>query len=390
MLDAGSQQEDRMTHHTLNRQSASRSIRKGRAIVRAFAGSALPVLATALAAHAQTPRTAIADTATMIVRLGTDTVAVERWLRTGDRLDVLHVGRSPNVTERRYSLRFDGDGRVTHVATATGDGALQERAVQPVGAVPVFSSLYAPYAVMLDAAWRAGVGQLDVPMQAGPNLRQVPVRRTAGGVYEIPNQFGALMTARLDTQGRVLAIDAGGGATVERVPALNLDVLAADWRARDARGDGIGPLSPRVTVDGSVAGARISVAYGRPAARGRVVMGNLVPYGEVWRTGANEETVLTVGQPIQLGTLRLEAGTYSLFTVPGPQDWELIVSRQTGQGGLGYDPAHDVGRVRMQQRALDQPVERFTIGIREELERGTLTMSWEHVEVSVPILVLAR
>lgn len=343
-----------------------------------------------LAAAAQTPRSVGTDTATMVVRLGTDTIALERWVRTPGRLDVIHIGRSPSVIVRRYALRFDSDGRVTHVATAAEGEPLAERPVPPSGAVPVYASLYAPYAVMLEQAWRAEVGALDVPMLVGSDERMAPVRRTGAATYEIPNQFGIAMTARLDTNGRVLAIDAGGGATVERVAPLNVEVLTAEWRARDARGEGLGPLSPRETLEGSVAGARIAIAYGRPAARGRVVMGGLVPYDEVWRTGANAETVLTVSQPIEIGGLRLDPGSYSLFTIPGRQDWQLIINRETGQGGLDYDPNHDVGRVRMQLRALEQPVERFTIGIREELDHGLLTMSWEQVEVSVPIRVLAR
>jgi hypothetical protein len=256
--------------------------------------------------------------------------------------------------------------------------------------VPVFSSLYAPYAVMLEAAWRADAGSVDVPMLVGTNVRSVPVRRTAGAEYTIPNQFGAEMTARLDARGRVLAIDAGGGATVERVAPVGIDALAAEWRARDERGVGLGPLSPRDTASGVVAGARIEVAYGRPAARGRTVMGGLVPFDEVWRTGANDETVLTVNQPIELGTLRLEPGRYSLFTIPGRQAWQLIVSRQTGQGGLGYDPVHDVGRVPMHVRTLAQPVERFTIDVREQPPGGSLLLSWERVEASVPIRVPPR
>jgi hypothetical protein len=338
-------------------------------------------------AHAQEAAT---DTATVVIRLGTDTVAVERWVRTADRLEATHVARSPRTQLRRYSLRFDADGRVTRVTTATDDARPQERAVTPAGAVPLFGGLYAPYAVMLHDAWRAGESEATVRRLVGGSASPVTIRHAAAGEYALENQFGAPMTARLDERGRLLAIEVEGGTSVERVRGLNVSTVAATWRAQDERGEGMGPLSPRESVAGSVAGIRITIEYGRPAARGRQVWGGLVPYREVWRTGANEETLLTIGAPIRIGDLQLDAGTYSIFTVPGRQDWELIINRQTGQGGLGHDPRHDVGRVRMQVRTLDTPVERFTIGVREELEGGTLRMSWERIEASVPIRLVGR
>lgn len=149
-------------------------------------------------------------------------------------------------------------------------------------------------------------------------------------------------------------------------------------------------LSPRDSVEHTVGDARVVVDYGRPSKRRRKeIFGALVPYGVIWRTGANEATHLRTDRDLMIGTLRVPRGTYTLWTIPEREQWTLIVNRQTGQWGTEYDSTQDVGRVAMDVAALREPMEQFTIAI-EAMKNGSgvLRMSWDTTQASVPIRVL--
>lgn len=143
------------------------------------------------------------------------------------------------------------------------------------------------------------------------------------------------------------------------------------------------PLSPPQEVKYSTSGKNIVVNYSAPSKRGRPVMGTLVPYGKIWRTGANAATVLTTDTDLMIGSLHVPAGKYSLYTIPGETEWTLIVNKQTGQWGTNYDEKQDLGRVKMKVTALKAPVEQFDIAITPK----ALTMSWENIQATVPVMV---
>jgi hypothetical protein len=145
--------------------------------------------------------------------------------------------------------------------------------------------------------------------------------------------------------------------TVERTRWLDLDRLTADFAARDAAGKGLGTLSPRSAARIRVGEANVWLDYSRPSLRGRPSWGGLVPFGEVWRLGANDATHLSTDRPLQLGTLALEPGTYTLFLLPEAADrWTLIVNRRTGMSGLDYTGGADVGRISMTVEMVQRPV----------------------------------
>lgn len=131
----------------------------------------------------------------------------------------------------------------------------------------------------------------------------------------------------------------------------------------------------------------LKIVYGQPYKNGRVIFGELVPYGEVWRTGANEATELTTTGDIMLADRELPAGTYTIFTIPGKENWTLIVNKELGQwGAFDYNPATDLFRVEVPSSELDQVSEVFTIQF-EEVQEGTadIVMRWDRTEVRVPI-----
>lgn len=148
------------------------------------------------------------------------------------------------------------------------------------------------------------------------------------------------------------------------------------------------PLSPPAKAEAEIAGKPISIDYSAPSKRDRVIMGGLVPFDKVWRTGANAATTLRTEADLMVGDLHVPAGTYTLFTIPGESEWTLIINRQTGQWGTNYDGTKDLGRVPMTVRPLDDTVEMFVISIEPgEGRAGSLKMTWENVEASVPLSV---
>ncbi len=157
-------------------------------------------------------------------------------------------------------------------------------------------------------------------------------------------------------------------------------------------------LSPHETVGAVIDGNRVTIVYGRPYMKkpgtdeNRKIWGSLVPYGEVWRTGADEATLLITQKPIVLGGTVIPAGAYTLWTLPA-QDGsaKLIVNKQIGQWGVGrvsYDENQDLARIDLKPETLSAPVEQFTISVGKNPEGGgILKMSWENTGFSAPFTV---
>lgn len=136
--------------------------------------------------------------------------------------------------------------------------------------------------------------------------------------------------------------------------------------------------------------SRMIIDYGQPHARGRVIFGDLVPYGEVWRLGANWATTLVLDVEMRIGELDLPRGEYTLFLLPRPDGADLIVSEETRQWGTDYDPRCDFGRTAMRRRELREPVESLAITLEPNFPQpegavpsGQLRIAWGVVEYSV-------
>ena len=164
-------------------------------------------------------------------------------------------------------------------------------------------------------------------------------------------------------------------------PKLDKSPLDAAWLPRDA--------VFREKPGDPTPAARI--LYSRPQKNNRKLFGPdttfLVPYGKVWRTGANENTELRVYRAITLGGKKLSPGTYAIFTVPGEKEWTLIVSSDTERWGeYSYQPKSDVARIAAVPRTATDPQEAFSIAFRDDAPgKATLRMVWDAVEVAVPV-----
>lgn len=159
--------------------------------------------------------------------------------------------------------------------------------------------------------------------------------------------------------------------------------------------------SPIGIAKAHIGDAYVKVTYGRPYVRERAIFGpdttHLVPFGRVWRTGANEATEITLTQPLRVSGTLLPAGTYALFTVPGPSSWAIHFSPQLGLDGTGrldpvtgdftpnvYDPEQDVAVIRAPALRTEEVVDPFTLGFEPTETGADLVFRWERTEVRVP------
>lgn len=149
-----------------------------------------------------------------------------------------------------------------------------------------------------------------------------------------------------------------------------------------------GQLSPPAETSVTVAGKSISVKYGAPSMRGRKIFGQLEPYNHVWRAGANEATAFHTGANLDIGGLSVPKGDYTLFVYLDPKQWQLIVSKQTGEWGLDYNQGQDLGRVKMDMSVPPKPIEKYKMTLSSlGGNKAKLQLEWENTIASVPITV---
>jgi hypothetical protein len=148
--------------------------------------------------------------------------------------------------------------------------------------------------------------------------------------------------------------------------------------------------SPIVISSFSHADTYIKIVYGQPYKRGRDIFGGLEPYGEVWRTGANEATEITVTNDIFMDGNRIEAGTYSLFSIPGEDEWTIILNNQLGQwGAFNYDEADDYLRFQRPVIETEEVIEALMITFEEtENFDSLLVISWDDTRIEIPIEII--
>ncbi len=131
-------------------------------------------------------------------------------------------------------------------------------------------------------------------------------------------------------------------------------------------------------------GKTITVDYSSPRMKGRKIFGDLVPYGEVWRTGANEATTFVTTANLSAGGKDIPAGSYTIFTVPAQDNWTLIISKHTGEWGIPYKyQSEELARVQMSVAKASAPVENFTIGFDQGGGSCAMKLSWENTDASV-------
>ena len=353
-----------------------------------------------------------------IATLGTDTVSVERFTRTANTLEGDFLTRVPQTRVIHYSATLGPDGRIQTFESALRPGsALQGPPTQQAtvifegdsaritatagantnsatiaarpGAVPLPAVVYALLEQGALQHRRSGADStlLDLVFIGGRATSPVAYVRRGPDSLVIWFRNAPLM-ASIDAQGRFTGLDGvrtNEKVIVRRVGFVDIPALAGTFAARDQGGQAVGQLSPRDTVTANVGGATVSINYSRPARRGRVIWGGVVPWDEVWRTGANAATSLTTSADITIGGAAVPAGSYTLFSLPTTSGTKLIINTQTGQWGTIHDPAKDLARVDLASETLPAPVEQFTIDIVPAGAGAQLLLAWDRTRFTVPI-----
>ena len=371
-----------------------------------------------------------------ITKLGTDTIAVESVTRQGNTVTSDEVDRFPRVRVRHTEISLNEDGSIRHLVmnihTPSEPTAERERKVivdvanskvhisktDSTGTVnrdfatgggiveahvPQMYSLYELYfvaALKHAAALKTANGSpvevrqfyIDREFDKFP-LGRGRVTPLAGGKAEITHDWlSGTGEAMIDSGYRMLHYS--GARTTYKVEvvrvALPADIkkIAVRFEAEEAKNGPVKAMSVRDTARAQIGNAIFTVDYSRPLMRGRTLLGDVLPYNQVWRTGANAATQFTTSAPVKLAGMQVPAGTYTLWTAPHTGSVDLIVNKQTGQWGTEYNRSRNLGIAKMTSEAVTVPVEAFTISIIPvDTKHGTLAIEWGLFKWTVPIEV---
>jgi hypothetical protein len=360
-----------------------------------------------------------------ITQLGQDTIAVERVTRQGNTLTSDEVDRFPSVRVRHTVIELNTDGSIrhlvmdihtpsepenqrerkviadvtptsVHISKTDGTGTLNRDFATGgaivVAHVPQMYSLYELYfaaAMKHVAASKLAIGNtvdmrqfyIDREFDRFP-LGRAHVRPLDSGKMEITHDWLAgTGEAMVDSNYHMLSYS--GERTTYKVEVTRLESppdvksIADRFEATEAKAGTVKELSVRDTIHAQIGNVMFTVDYGRPLLRGRKLMGDVIPFDRIWRTGANQATQFTTSAAITVAGMQVPAGTYTLWTAPHASGVDLIVNKQTGQWGTEYNPSLNLGVARIASQALPAPVQEFTISIvSNDKKHGTLVMEW--------------
>ena len=396
------------------------------ALATACANSATQAAPNQLAAgEASTPG---AHNGAFVVKLGDDTIVVEKFARSGDTYSVEQALRSPSVRlfHTHVALKPSGDlaelsymqhtigpnlGPVlaTTDVKVSGDSAtllgkrgdstvVNRRVAAPAGSLPTLPSSYFGYELASMRLVASGKDSMQARLLGPGGPAGFTVRRVGRDSVFFTFDPTTTYRAHVDAQGRILHMHAPFTTfkiQLARVANVNVSQMAASWSAAPA----MGILSPADSVITKIGDANVAIRYSRPSKRGRVVFGDsavaMEPWGKVWRTGANEATRFDTDRALTIGDQRVPAGKYTLWTQLDRAGWQLIVNKQllrpdnSGRllWGTMYDRQYDVARIPMAMTTLSSPVEHMTIALEPAADAVMLKISWDVTQATVPIRV---
>jgi hypothetical protein len=371
-----------------------------------------------------------------LTMLGQDTISVETIVREGNTLKSDEVDRFPRVRLRHTVIRLNDDGSIRHLVmdihTPSEPSGERDRTVIadvadnkvhlsktdstgtvnrdfPTGGSMVVAHVQQMYS-LYELYFAVGLKQSALAKLAAGSpvlLRQFYVDRefdrfplghatvtaVGNGKVEVTHDWlSGTGEATMDSLGDMLSYS-GDRTTyqvgVKRVAtALDVNAIAARFEAKEAADGGVRSLSVRDTTRTQIGNAIFTIDYGRPLARGRTLLGGVIPYDRVWRTGANAATQFTTTISIKLGDMQVPAGTYTLFTVPHKSGVDLIVNKKSGEWGTEYYSSFNLGTVRMISDTTNAPKEKFTITVvPDDHRRGKLVIEWGSIRWIEPIEV---
>jgi hypothetical protein len=172
----------------------------------------------------------------------------------------------------------------------------------------------------------------------------------------------------------------------KRLVVLGISCLAVALAVAAAARPQNPPASPPAKASCDLGGKSITVDYSSPRAKGRKIYDGLVPYGKVWRAGANAATTFVTTADLKVGGTDVPAGSYTMFAIPEADKWTLVISKKTGEWGTAYPgPSEDLARIPMKVSATSGPVENFTIAFDKSASGCTMHLDWQKTSASVDI-----
>jgi hypothetical protein len=360
------------------------------------------------------------DRGAFLVRLGNDTTGVEQFEIGKTKVELLQAIRAPRVRLRQATLTLGPNGQFAGVeATVTDPGMPGSKPVQTMSAtlmkdsiagenradttvrrygrslppgteVPAIS-MWVMFERLSLRRIQAKADSVRVPMYflGSPDVFWAAIRRLGKDSIDIETTFDQYH-ARIDREGRILGLRPIRGTqqfSLERFPTVDVKAYAAAFAAREKADGALGAFSPRDTARADAAGAHLWIDYGRPSKRGRVVFGGVVPWGTIWRTGANAATQFSTDKPIAFGSTVVPAGKYTLWTLPTPQGWTLIINSETGQWGTEHKPERDLYQIPMSVSTKSDVTEKFFIHIADEGGKGQWHFVWDQTVAAVDFAV---
>jgi len=371
-----------------------------------------------------------------VTMLGSDTISVESVSRQGNTLTSDEVDRFPRVEVRHTVVDLNDNGSILHllmdiqtpseppgqrnrkVIAEVANNKVHLSKIDSTGTVnrdfPTGGSIvvahvqqmYSLYELYFAAALKQAAASKLAP-GTPVQMRQFYIDREfdrfplghatvtlrGGGKAEVTHDWlSGTGEAMMDSGYNMLSYS--GARTTYKVQVTRLaappDVkgIAGRFETNEIEGGSVKSLSVRDTTSGQIGNATFTVDYGRPLLRGRTLLGDVIPYDYVWRTGANAATQFTTSAPIKLAGMQVPAGKYTLFTVPHASGVDLIINKQTGQWGTEYNRSLDLATARMKSEVPSTPVEKFTISIIPgDNQHGSLVLEWGSFRWIAPIEV---
>lgn len=376
------------------------------------------------------------DHYSFITKLGNDTITVENVTRQGNTVTSDEVDRFPRIRVRHTVINLNDDGSIKHLVmdihTPSESSNQRERKVTAdvttngvhisktdstgtlkrnfpinkeivVAHVPQMYSLYEIYFAAASkhaAASKLAAGSpvqmrqfyIDREFDRFP-LGRATVTPPKDGKAEVTHDWlSGTGEATMDSNHHMLSYS--GERTTYKVVVNRLasppDIksIANRFEAAETQTGIVKSLSVRDTARAQIGHAIFAVDYSRPLMRGRKLLGDVIPYDRVWRTGANAATQFTTSASIKLAGMQVPAGTYTLWTVPHTNGVDLIVNKQAGQWGTEYKGSLNQGMAKMTTEVRTSPVEAFTISVTPvDKQHGTLVMEWGLLRWTAPIEV---
>jgi hypothetical protein len=380
--------------------------------------------------------TAPAERYGFVTMLGQDTLSVESVTRQGNTLTSDEVDRFPGVEVRHTVVDLNDNGSIRHLVmdihtpseptgqrerkvvadvannkvhlTKTDSTGTVTRDFTTSGSIVVahvqqMYSLYELYfaaALKQAAASKLAVGTpvkmrqfyIDREFDNFP-LGHATVTPRGNDKLEVYHDWlSGIGEAIMDSGYHMLSYS--GARTTYKVQVTRLttqpDVkgVAERFEAKEKAMGNVRSLSVRDSVHAQIGNATFTIDYGRPLLRGRTLLGDVIPYDYVWRTGANAATQFTTSAPIKLAGMQVPTGTYTLFTAPHTNGVDLIVNKQHGQWGTEYNGSQDLGTATVKSEVATAPVEKFTISIiPTDNHHGSLVLEWGTFKWIAPIEV---